>query len=52
MFGSKKALMKKHYNSEMTRSSLFWGVMEHYTPEKQGLTLHQMPEIMHGNNTF
>jgi len=44
--------VKKHYNSEMTRSSLFWGVMEHYTTEKRDLTLHQMPEITHRNNTL
>jgi len=28
----------------------FGGVMEHYTPEKHDLMLHQMPEITHRNN--
>jgi hypothetical protein len=30
----------------------FGGVMEHYTPEKHDLMLHQMPEITHRNNMF
>ena len=35
LMGLKKALVKKHCNSEMTRSSLFGGMMEHYMPEKR-----------------